>query len=110
MIKAEFQKIPGTQQIVSVRLIGHAGQNDAGYDLICAAASALFIAVCNGLEEYVGIIPDIRLQSGDSELKMKTEDDINNIQVQTLLHTLLIAMRGMQQEHPEYISVTEEKK
>ena len=41
---------------------------------------------------------------------MKTEDDINNIQVQTLLHTLLIAMRGMQQEHPEYISVTEEKK
>ena len=50
MIKAEFQKIPGTQQIASVRLIGHAGQNDTGYDLICAAASALFIAVCNGLE------------------------------------------------------------
>lgn len=112
MIHTEFRVAPHSDRIVSVRFSGHAGQNEPGYDIVCAAASALFIAVCNGLDEVANVSTDIRIKNGDSEVLVQTDDEIKEIKAQTLLQTLRLVMQQMQQEHPDYISVTitEEKK
>jgi uncharacterized protein YsxB (DUF464 family) len=106
MIKAEFRKEKATEQFTKVTLTGHAGQAEKGNDLVCAGVSALFLAVCNGLEEYVGVAPHVQVATDKSEFSFRTDNDLQQIQAQTLMHTFLLAMQGFAEEQSEYVKVT----
>ena len=107
MIRAEFVKNSATDMITKVCISGHAGQDEHGKDIICASVSALFIAICNGLEEHAGVKPNTHIDETSSEFSFDSDllEESKILQTQTLMLTFLSAVQGLAQEHKEYIEV-----
>lgn len=112
MIKAEFWFKQASDEISRVRITGHAGQNEYGQDIICAAVSALTIATINGLEEYVHLKTEAVVKEGHTEFTINAMTDIQLIQAQTLAHSYYMALSEMQPENKNFVQVItmEEKK
>ncbi len=105
MITAAFRFDPA-DKITKVSISGHAEMASYGYDTVCASVSSLLIATINGLEEYVGINTHAKVNEGCTEFTIETENTIQSTQAQAIVHTLYMAMEGLEDEYGDYIQVT----
>jgi len=88
---------------------GHAGFEQAGKDIVCAAVSVLTQAVVLGLKRIVEIEPDTleinegRLVCRIGEMRRSEEHNYKHDQVQLLLSTMVLGLEETASSYPDHI-------
>lgn len=112
MIQAQFDRLK-SNEIISIELSGHAESGPYGQDIVCAAVSALSIGTINSIIELAGLSPTIDMdEEQGGYLSMKLPDKQSEEQshtAQILLESLLLSLKSVQEESPEYIKIKQRK-
>lgn len=85
----------------SISVIGHAGFDLSGHDIVCAAVSTLvqsFAAAMNEWDDF---------EAGD--VRIDTECDIYDEYAHGCIDMLMEGLRMIEDTYPEYLSVSEEE-
>lgn len=90
-------------------ILGHAGFDEPGRDIICSAVSAIAYTALGGMEELVGILNytekdgymKFNLPAGIEKDKEKT--------VRVILDTMAIGLKQIENDYGEYIEVIDEE-
>lgn len=94
-------------QIVAFEMSGHAGSGPCGYDIVCAACSALSINTVNSISQLANF--DLIVEVDDGYLFATLPEDITKEQLkisQILLSSLLIGLDEIEKEYSQFIQVT----
>ena len=104
MIKATFKQ-KENDEIISFEMTGHADFAEMGSDIVCAAASSLSINAVNSIEELAGYQPIVDVSDGYLYLELLSEmSDVQRAVTDILLKSLLIGLRGIEEEYKEYMN------
>ena len=109
MVRAEFftNKESGS---ITLKLTGHAGQDEHGKDIVCAAASILAYTVAQALQfqyEEGGLKkkPHLKLEPGDTVIIAKPKPE----RYEEALHTFFVAQVGyslLANTYPQYVELS----
>ncbi|MGX4686755.1 ribosomal-processing cysteine protease Prp [Vagococcus sp. JNUCC 83] len=105
MIRAEFKQA-GNGDFLSFEMDGHAESGPFGYDIVCAAASALSINTINSINELAEYMPIYEMESG--YLYFERLNDLSDRQIDItnlLVHSLLIGLRSIEADNQAFIQV-----
>ncbi|WP_411683073.1 ribosomal-processing cysteine protease Prp [Clostridium thailandense] len=108
MISVRFLK--NQNNIVFMEAKGHAEFDEYGKDIVCSAVSVLAIAVSNGITEVLHFKPMVSVnEDGFLSINIKNlpSDQIKACQV--LMETLLLGLKGIENNYGEYIKVEVEE-
>ncbi len=83
---------------------GHSGLADAGFDIVCAAISALSQAAVIGLTEVVGASPDWERSNGRLSVHLDRETAIDP-GVSVLLETVYLAMEDLADQYSDRLDL-----
>ncbi|QTU83225.1 ribosomal-processing cysteine protease Prp [Carnobacteriaceae bacterium zg-C25] len=94
---------------VAFEVSGHAGYDERGYDIVCAAVSVLATNTCNGLERIAKYRPIIDVEE-DLGGFLYVESLANLTQEQQLITQILIqnfydGLLDIQEQYPEFVTV-----
>ena len=106
MVKVTFTE---SNKTLSLQLEGHAGQAEAGKDIVCASASILAYTVAQivDMAQYEGGLktdPIIDLESGEAVISCEPTDD----RYAEMLHAYQVAEVGyilLVNSYPEYVEL-----
>jgi uncharacterized protein YsxB (DUF464 family) len=109
MISVKFDKNDSTKT-VSLEVKGHAGQAEAGKDIICASASILSYTVAQmvAIMEEQGKLtkkPVIKIKEGDAVIPCQAKTDEDYAEA---LHTYYVARVGyslLAHNYPQYVEL-----
>ena len=109
MITATFEKNDETKTL-RLKVKGHAGQAEAGKDIICSSASILAYTVAQNIKmaESRGLLkysPTIKLKEGNTIISCRAKDDDCYSES---LHTYCVVQTGYQllaHNYPQYVAV-----
>ena len=109
MVQAQFftNKESGS---ITMKLTGHAGQDEHGKDIVCSAASILAYTVAQTLQfqyEEGGLKkkPHLKLESGDTVIIAKPKPE----RYEEALHTFFVAQVGyclLAKTYPQYVTLS----
>lgn len=102
MIQASFTRQDG--HLVQAELTGHAGSGEFGFDVICAAVSALSINFVNSLVSLTDCQPDLdidEIEGGYLKVGLPQEDE----KAQLLFESYLLGLTNLSQHHPEFVNL-----
>ncbi|MGO3731727.1 MAG: ribosomal-processing cysteine protease Prp [Vagococcus sp.] len=105
MIQANFKQ-NSRNDFVAFDMSGHANSGPYGYDLVCAACSALSINTVNSLEKLAKYTPIVVVDEG--YLKFEIPEELTDAQQTTtnlLVHSLMIGLQAIEDEHNQFIQV-----
>ncbi|WP_251861825.1 ribosomal-processing cysteine protease Prp [Clostridium sp. Marseille-Q2269] len=107
MVNVIFEK--ENNNIVLVKMSGHAESTDEGYDMVCSAISAISITIANGITEVLKVKPLIEKKDGflSIDLRSCTKEDIHKCQI--LMDTMLLGVKSIELNYGEYIKLTIEE-
>lgn len=100
MITAKFYRNK-SGAIDTYTLSGHACYAEYGKDIVCAGVSSLYIAITNELKNYVKTV-DISDLS-ENGVMIEQTSAISDV----LTKTLLSGLKGIAEQYPQNIKVTE---
>lgn len=107
MIAIQFRR--EGSNLMSVEMSGHAEAGPYGYDIVCAAVSALSIGTVNSLSEIAEIpIEVVSAEDSGGYLKFTIPTDISQKQMETgqiLLESLLLSLKSIEEEYSEYVNI-----
>lgn len=92
--------------ITSFSVEGHAGYAEHGKDIVCAAVSAITQTAVLGLEEYVGIAPEVIQKKG--KLYCKLPEDLTCEQrkaSEAILKTCYLGIVATRESYSRYLTV-----
>lgn len=98
MIRCTVHHRNGKLQRFEVR--GHAGFEDVGQDIVCAAASVLVINAVNSCEVLLGIEPESR-DDGKTLLCQVPQDE----SAQLLFHSMVYGLEALMKQYPKHVQV-----
>jgi len=87
---------------------GHAGYDEAGKDIVCAAVSAVIQTAVLGLTDVIGLKPVYRQENG--HLRCVLPSDISSddrIITSAVLHTMLAGLKSIKYGYKDFISIIE---
>lgn len=105
MIQAEFKK-NSQNDYISFEMKGHADAGPYGYDIVCAACSALSVNAVNSLEQLANYQPIVEVSDGYlyfeviSELSSE-QQGITNL----LIESLVIGLQSIEDDNQKFIKV-----
>ncbi|WP_040535156.1 ribosomal-processing cysteine protease Prp [Schleiferilactobacillus shenzhenensis] len=108
MIKADFYRDPDGN-ITRFTITGHAGSGPYGYDIVCAAVSAVAIGTVNGIEGLAGIMPAVQTDDEEGGLLTATlpavmvQEKLTIAQI--LLENLLLELQSIRAEYGQFLQV-----
>ena len=79
---------------------GHAGYDDSGQDILCAAVSALLINTANSLEQFTQDDLAVDEGEGDGYLRICVGGEVS-AEARLLLESLLLGLRTIQETYGE---------
>jgi uncharacterized protein len=99
------------EKILGYKAEGHCGFEDEGKDIVCSGASTLLQVAVLGLSKYCNIKPQVEISKGNltcivSEIKDISEERDS----QVILETMLLGLREIEKQYPEYITVEEKER
>lgn len=104
MIIAEIRKSGGDYVSFSCR--GHAGYAEEGYDIICAAVSALTVNTINAIERFTEDAFEGDASDGDISWRF-TERPVSD-KAGLLMDTLVLGLKDIQESYgKKYIKIVE---
>ncbi|MHB0884989.1 MAG: ribosomal-processing cysteine protease Prp [Bacillota bacterium] len=98
-------------QIMAFQIEGHSGYAESGSDVICSAVSALSQGAVAGLERVVGLTPVYTIHDGWLNLSRMSKRRLTvdqRRQAQTVLETMVVALKQVAQDHPRNVVVVDQ--
>ena len=83
---------------------GHAGYAQAGYDIVCAAVSALSINCANALETVAGVHPETAEKDGFLTVRLAPDQMSHDAQV--ILRVFQQGIGDIAASYPKHITFT----
>ncbi|EHJ51845.1 ribosomal-processing cysteine protease Prp [Streptococcus macacae] len=105
MIQATFIRHKGILE--SVELTGHAGSGEYGFDIVCAAVSALSINLVNALKVLADCTVDLQMDEIDGGYMKVDLSHIANKsdeKVQLLFESFLLGITNLAENSPEFVT------
>lgn len=99
-------------EITSITMSGHADAGPYGYDLVCAAASALSFGTINAIMELCDVELLTTISDEGGYLHCEVPSDLNKTsseRVQLLLEGMLVSLQGIAEEYSEHICIQQGK-
>ena len=97
-------------RIVGFEMSGHANSGPYGYDLVCAACSAVSFGAVNSIISICEIEPIIEMNDDGGYLKMMlpenmADESFNKAQV--LLEGMLVSFQTIERDYHQFITISE---
>ena len=84
---------------------GHAGYAEYGRDIVCAAASVLFVNTANAIETFTEDAFSVEQDTDKDRIVLRLTSSISDEKA-LLMNTLLLGLQGIAQEYgDEYIRI-----
>lgn len=93
---------------VGFEISGHANSGPYGFDLVCAAVSAISFGTVNALYELCAIEPIIEQANDGGYLYVELPKDISEEQfqkAQTIIKTMLVSLETIEREYNKFIKI-----
>ena len=87
---------------------GHADSGPYGYDLVCAAASAVSFGAVNAVAELCNVYMDTEMKDGGGFLRCQLpgiQEEATYEKVQWLLEGMLVSMRSIEEQYSQFIRI-----
>jgi len=94
--------------IIGYHASGHSEYAASGEDIVCAAASIITQSTLLGLQEVAKV--KITASKDDDKALLEVKLHEQNDQAQTILKTMELALKNLQEQYPKYVQVKEEAK
>ena len=88
------------EQLSKIKITGHAGYDDYGKDIVCAAVSATVITTINGILALSKTIEYIE-NKDEVIINVIKKDDITN----KLLNNMLLMLSELEKDYPKNIKI-----
>ena len=95
MVHVEVKKCGSTYVL---HMEGHAGQADVGHDIVCAAASALMLALCERLQEK-NLVRELVMRPGYISVAMRGAERETEL--------IKCGLRQLERRYPQCVQVRE---
>lgn len=91
--------------ICEIKVEGHAGYAEIGYDLVCAAVSAVTFGTANAIEALLGIQTVVAIgESGFLHFKLPHIEDAESFkQVQLLMEAMLVSLHTVANSYTDEV-------
>lgn len=83
-----------------IEIKGHAGSDDYGKDLVCAAVSAISFGLCNALDL---LDTDATISIGNNLIRIECNNPDEKLD--TILQTGLIQLKTVQEQNNSYLNI-----
>ncbi|GEK87980.1 ribosomal-processing cysteine protease Prp [Alkalibacterium putridalgicola] len=107
MIDIQFRR--KGSNFMSVEMSGHAEAGPYGYDVVCAAVSALSIGTVNSLSEIAEIpVEVVSAEDSGGYLEFTIPAGISQKQMETgqiLMKSLHLSLKSIEEEYSEYVKI-----
>lgn len=97
------------QKIHSLSISGHAAFAKHGEDLVCAGVSSVATGALNALDQIASQSCELRLSNEDDASIEINVLDLENRDVQIILHTVLIQLETIENQYSQYIHISKEE-
>ena len=91
-------------QVVGCHIDGHAGYDNHGYDIVCAAVSVLSCTAILGLQERAGQEGDYSNASGSCEMVLRGSLTPSG---QDILETMILGLAEVSRQYPEFVQISD---
>lgn len=96
----------GEGKICEFRSRGHTGYAAAGRDLVCAGVSSILQTAVLGVEEYLKLKTKVEQEQGHLHCQLERDIFLNR-EIDAILETMVLGLRAMEREYPQYLKVEE---
>ncbi|HBQ94181.1 MAG: ribosomal-processing cysteine protease Prp [Firmicutes bacterium] len=90
--------------IQDITITGHAGQGPYGFDIVCAAVSALSETLVLGLTHVAPVAMDYHLDEGNLTMALK---ELPSERTEALLETFCLGLRDLALSEPKFVKYDE---
>lgn len=91
-------------EIKEINMIGHAGYDEYGKDIVCSAASSIVITSVNAILSFNSNYISYQEEKNKFSIKIKDNNEI----VDKLITNMLNLLKELEQDYPKYIKIKEE--
>lgn len=98
MIKAKIEK--KENQIECIKISGHSGYAESGYDIVCSAVSSVVTTSINAIVSFKETIK-VEDDGNVLEIRILEYDDITN----KLIHNMINLLKEIEKQYKENIKV-----
>jgi uncharacterized protein YsxB (DUF464 family) len=98
-------------KITEITIDGHAEYSDRGFDIICAAVSALSIGITNSIEKLLNIPLDPVDESEEGFMWIRVPEGLvpeRMDRLQLLLETLSFSLKGIADQYSDHVRYIED--
>jgi uncharacterized protein YsxB (DUF464 family) len=99
-------------QVSRVLITGHAGYDDPGKDIVCAAVSGISIGLVNAIETMFGVQVHAD-DDGDGKVDCRLPKGLNDPEklskIGLLLEAMVVSLKNVADEYPSYVKMKERK-
>ncbi len=89
------------QMVSHVKITGHAGFDEKGKDLVCAAVSSISVGTLNALDELAN--SDCKLTLADNMIKIEVLQI--NERSQLIIQTMIIQLKTLYEQYKDFIEI-----
>lgn len=103
MIRVSIEK-NACDNIVGFTIRGHAGYDESGKDIVCAAVSMLVINTINSIEKFTQAKLEVYENEKDGYIRVSIIDNDNGANL--LLSALELGIITVKEEYEEYLDIS----
>ena len=102
MIRATVYKRAADQSLKGLRILGHAGYEEYGKDIVCAGVSALVVNLVNAIEKLTDDRLIVQTDESRGLIEFKFQQQAGH-DATLLMRACIMGLEAIQQEHSDYI-------
>ena len=103
MINVTFYK-DSSSQFIGFEFTGHAGADEYGKDIVCAAVSVLVINTINSIEEFTDDDFTCDTDEDSGTIKFHLNGELSN-ESNLLMNSLCFGIQGILEDNEKYITL-----
>lgn len=109
MLEVRFLRKSG--KLIAYTFDGHAGYEDYGRDIVCAAVTAQCMMIYNGIDEILKIPNRLDMDNDGGYFSMSIDkaSSLEKEEAQVLMETLKMGIEAIVQQYGDYIKLIEEE-
>lgn len=88
---------------VGFRISGHAGYEDSGKDIVCAAVTSAMQLVANGITEILHYQPLLEVE--ENAVTLQTQKGCCDQAVLAMLDSLRLQLEILAEQYPEFVQI-----
>lgn len=94
-------------RIARLEAIGHAGEAEAGENIICAAVSVLMQTCVNAIEQIAGLTPRVTVDEARALIAVELPklENAKARDAQIILRTTLLGLSDISHEYPQQVAL-----